>query len=129
MPEVRRLGDGYEPHVDENEGKLIYSLPVDSGHASAGFSFEILPQDLETLLADPYRRAALEVIAHTVLQRSMIRGNARVTQQAFGELVSQVLHGAPEALERFIDGVDRDHKTSVRFYVEQALARRAAEGA
>lgn len=127
MPTVRRLGDGYEPHVDEIEGKLTYSLPVDSSFVSVGFSFEILQRDLDVLLADPYRRAALEVIAHTILQRSMIRGNEPVTQEAFGELVSQVLHGEPEELERFIDAIDRNHKIVIRTYVEQVLARRSAE--
>ena len=129
MPTVRHLGDGYEPHVDELEGKLTYSLPVDSSFVSVGFSFEILQRDLDVLLADPYRRAALEVIAHTVLQRSMIRGNAQVTQKAFGELVSQVLHGEPEELERFIDAIDRNHNIVIRIYVEQVLARRSAERA
>lgn len=127
MPTVRRLGDGYEPHVDEIEGRLTYSLPVDSSFVSVDFSFEILQRDLDVLLADPYRRAALEVIAHTILQRSMIRGNEQVTQKAFGELVSQVLHAEPEELERFIDAIDRDHNIVIRIYVEQVLARRSAE--
>ena len=129
MSAVRRLGDGYEPHVDEIEGRLTYSLPVDSSFVSVGFSFEILPGDLEILLADPYRRAALEVIAHTILQRSMIRGNEPVTQEAFGELVSQVLHGEAEELELFIDTIDRDHNIVIRIYVAQVLVRRSAGSA
>ena len=128
MPEGRRLGDGWEPHVDEKDGKLTYSLPVDSSFVSIDFSFEIFQQDLDVLLADPFRRAALEVIAHTVLQRSMIRGNPRVTQEEFDDLVARVLHSEPEALERYIDEIDRDYKTTVGFYVEQAMARRSAAG-
>jgi hypothetical protein len=35
---VRRMGDGYEPHVDDVAGRLVYSLPVDSGFQSTSFS-------------------------------------------------------------------------------------------
>ena len=34
MPTVHKLGDGYEPHVDEVDGQLVYSLPVDSSFVS-----------------------------------------------------------------------------------------------
>lgn len=53
---VRRLGDGYEPHVDEVDGELIYSAPVDSGPVTMSFSFPITRIDLDVLTADPYRQ-------------------------------------------------------------------------
>lgn len=124
-PPNRRLGDGYEPHVDEVDGKLVYSLPVDSGFASASFSFEIAARDLDVLRADPYRRAVLESVAHTILQPSLQRGGERVTQDAFADLVSRILHSTPAELEALIAAVDRDHNIVTRFYVEQAMARRA----
>ncbi len=34
MQSVHLMGDGYEPHVTQEEGKLTYSLPVDSGFIS-----------------------------------------------------------------------------------------------
>lgn len=125
-PPNRRLGDGYEPHVDEVDGKLVYSLPVDSGFASASFSFSIEARDLDVLCAAPYRRAVLESVAHTILQRSMQRGAERVTQEAFADLVSRILHSPAADLEALIAAVDRDHNIRTRFYVEQAMARRAA---
>ena len=126
MPTVHKLGDGYEPHVDEVDGQLVYSLPVDSSFVSVEFSFDIDQKDLDVLLSDPYRRAVLESVAHTVLQRSMIRGNPKVGQAAFTELVSSVLHSTPAALEHYIAAIDRDHHIRTAFYVEQTLARRAA---
>jgi hypothetical protein len=128
MPELRLLGDGWEPHVYEDDGKLTYTLPVSSSVVTLDFSFDLAGKDLDVLLADPFRRAVLEVIAHTVLQRSMIRGNPKVTQEEFDDLVARVLHGEQEALERYIGEIDREYKTSTRNYVEQAMARRAAPG-
>lgn len=45
MQSVRLMGDGYEPHVTQEEGKLTYSLPVDSGFISYEFAFEISRHD------------------------------------------------------------------------------------
>ena len=126
MTAIRRLGDGYEPHVDEEAGFLTYTLPVDSSFVSTVFSFRIQPKDLDVLLDDPYRRAALEVVAHTVLQRSMVPDWPKVTQADFDALVADVLHSAPGDLETFVDKIDRDHHTSTRFFIQQILARRSA---
>ncbi|MGH6613560.1 hypothetical protein [Sphingomonas sp.] len=120
------MGDGYEPHVDERDGALTYSLPVDSGFVSAAFSFDIRQADLDILLADPYRRAVLEVIAHTILQRSLLAGSTKVTQQAFDDLVSRALHAPSVALEEYIAEIGRDHHIVIGVYVEQAMARQSA---
>ena len=69
MQPVRLMGDGYEPHVEQWGEQLSYSLPVDSGFVSFSFTFAIRQADLDVLLSDDYRRAVLEVIAHTLLQR------------------------------------------------------------
>jgi hypothetical protein len=126
MTAVRRLGDGYEPHVDEDAGILTYSLPVDSGFVSAVFSFQIQPGDLDVLLGDPYRRAVLEVVAHTVLQKSMSAGGRKITQATFGDLVGSLLHSTPADLERYLDRVDTSHHLVTRVYVKEIMARRSA---
>ncbi|RXS95034.1 hypothetical protein [Silvibacterium dinghuense] len=125
MSGIRRLGDGYEPHVDELADKLTYSLPVDSGFFSTSFSFDIARADLNVLLSDPYRRAALEIIAHTVLQRSLLPGAERVTQPAFDALVSQVLHSTPTLLENYIAEISQDYHIAIRVFIERAMARRS----
>lgn len=79
MQSVNLMGEGYEPHVTQEEGKLIYSLPVDSGFMSYEFAFEISRDDLDILLSDDYRRAVLEITAHTLLQRSTLKGYERLT--------------------------------------------------
>ena len=124
MTAIRRLGDGYEPHVDEEAGVLTYTLPVDSSFVSTVFSFRIQPEDLAVLLDDPYRRAALEVVAHTALQRSMLRDQPKVTQADFDALVTDVLHATPGDLETFVDRVDREHHTSTWFFMQPILERR-----
>ena len=122
---VRWMGDGYEPHVDDVAGRLVYSLPVDSGFVGRSFSFALRERDLAVLLADPWRRALLEGIAHTLLQHSMIRGSPEVTELDFAGIVAAVLHSTPEALRRYVAGVDRAHNISIEHYARAAMARRA----
>jgi hypothetical protein len=124
----RLLGDGYEPHVDAVSGELLYSLPVESGFVSAAFSFVIRRSDLDVLLGNPYRRATLEVIAHTLLQRSMLPGSARFTQPMFDALLAEVLHSTAEGLEDSIVRIGRAHNIAIPVFIEQALARRASGG-
>ena len=123
--EVRRLGDGWEPHVDELADRLVYSLPVTSGHATVSFSFEIRRDDLDVLLTDPYRRAVLETVAHRTLQRSLVRGGEPVTRPAFADLVARVLHAEPSALASFAREFNREQHFATAFFVEQAMARRS----
>lgn len=119
----RLLGSGYEPHVYEDGDRLIYQQPVASGHADLEFTFEVARRDVDVLLADPYRRAVLEMVGHTVLQRSGMRGADPVTQADFDALVARVLHSDASALERYIEQAGRDYHTAFRVYIDQALAR------
>lgn len=121
------MGDGYEPHVDETDGGLVYSLPVDSGFMNTSFSFDLRPPDLTVLLANPYRREMLAVIAHTVLQKSMGPDPVKVSQGDFDTMVRRVLHSGNVELERFADAIDREHNIRVRIFVAQALARRSTD--
>ena len=125
-PSVRLQGDGWEPHVEDVAGRLIYGFPVASGHATASFAFPIARRDVEVLLADPYRRAALEVVTHTVFQRSMIRGNPEVTEAAFHAIVDTVLHASADELAGYVAAFDREHNIGADSYIRDAMARHAA---
>ncbi|AHJ77117.1 hypothetical protein [Kosakonia sacchari] len=126
MQSVKLMGDGYEPQVWREGDKLTYSLPVDSGFVSFDFSFVIRRNDLDVLLADDYRRAALEIIAHTLLQHSTLRGNARFTQSDFDKLLADTLHSTNDSLQVFIARINREHHIGIEHYVKAILARRAA---
>lgn len=125
-PPVRLQGDGWEPHVERIAGRHIYAFPVASGQATFGYDFPISAADVDVLLTDPYRRAVLEVVTHTVFQRSSIRGNPAVTQAGFDAIVEVVLHGTQAALAAYLTAVDREHNFRSGLYIRQAMARHAA---
>ena len=80
----RRLSDGYEAHVNDVGGRLIYSLPVSWRVSTTSFSFSITIEDLDVLKNDVRRRATLETIAHRLFQGSLLRGHPEVTEVEFG---------------------------------------------
>jgi hypothetical protein len=123
-PPVRRMGDGWEPIVNDVAGRLIYSQPVDAGFVGTSFSFSIHQRDLAVLLADPWRRAVLEAVGHAVLQRSMIRDNPAVTEQDFRRLVDMTLHSDTEELARFIEVFSHDYHTDIVYFADAAMRRR-----
>lgn len=125
MQSVKRMGDGYEPQVWQEGERLTYSLPVDSGFVSFDFSFAIRQRDLDVLLADNYRRAVLEIIAHTLLQHSTLKGNARFTQRDFDKLIADTLHSTNDSLQVFIARINREHHIVIEHYVKAILTRRA----
>lgn len=86
-------------------------------------------RDLGVLLANPYRRAMLESVAHPVLQRSMIRGNPEMTELDFRRIADTVLHSDMNDLERLVAAVEWDHKTNFVFFAEAAMRRGAAASA
>ena len=126
MQSVRLMDDGYEPHVTQEEGKLIYSLPVDSGFISYEFAFEISRHDLDILISDDYRRAVLEITAHTLLQRSTLKGYDRFTQKDFDKLVTNTLHSTPDFLQTFISQISHEHHIVIEHYVKEIIDRRSA---
>ena len=125
---VRLLGDGWEPHVDDIAGRLVYSLPVQSGVVTMSFAFPITPADLDVLRAERHRRAVLEVVAHTVLQRSMLRGAPEVTGRDFRDVLDRVLHGSVDELAAYVARSSREHGISIERYVRAAMERRAGVG-
>ncbi|MEN4646413.1 hypothetical protein ABEG74_19370 [Pantoea agglomerans] len=126
MQSVRLMGDGNEPHVTQEEGKLIYLLPVDSGFISYEFAFEISRHDLDILLSDDYRRAVLEITAHTLLQRSTLKGYDRFIQKDFDKLVTNTLHSTPDFLQTFISQISHEHHIVIEHYVKEIMDRRSA---
>ncbi|WP_296240247.1 hypothetical protein [uncultured Enterobacter sp.] len=124
MQTTRVMGEGYEPYVEQSGDKLIYSLPVESGFVSFHFEFDILQTDLDVLLSDHYRRAVLEVTAHTLLQRSMLKGHKRFTQNDFDNLIATTLHASQEHLSAFISQINREHNISIEHYVNDIMNRR-----
>ena len=122
MP-ARRLGNGWEPHVDEDADGLTYSQPVDSGFMSRTFSFRLDPAALDVLLNDSYRRAVLEVVGHRMLQDSWLE-EREFTQSAFDALVSSVLYSSPTDLAGFVHRFGREHNIALHIYVDECLARR-----
>lgn len=126
MQSVHLMGEGYEPHVTREDGKLTYSLPVDSGFMSYNFDFEISRDDLDILLSDDYRRAVLEITAHTLLQRSTRKGYDRFTQKDFDKLIVNTLHSASDFLQTFISAINREHHIGIEHYVKEIMDRRSA---
>ena len=122
------MGDGYEPYVNKFNNRLIYSLPVESGFVSFHFEFDILQTDLDVLLSDHYRRAVLEVTAHTLLQRSTLKGHKRFTQNDFDNLIATILHASQEHLSAFISQINREHNISIEHYVNDIMNRRLTKG-
>ena len=120
---VHHLGTGYEAHVDDVNGKLIYSLPVESSTVTLNFEFEIKPSDLQILKADIYRYAALYQILHARLQSTFglsLVGVAKprtFTQQEFEVVVNSVLHSTQYELDAFID----DQGASVKGFIDKYL--------
>ncbi len=125
MQSIRLMGNGYEPHVERSGTHLTYSLPVDSGFASFSFTFEICQNDLDILLSDDYRRAVLEVIAHTLLQCSTMKGNDRFTQGDFDCLITDILHSTSDFLQAFIEQVNRENNIVIDHYMKEVMSRRA----
>ena len=120
-PTKRLMGEGYEPHVDDVAGRLIYSLPVESSIVSSSFYFPITAPDFEVLIDDPWRRAVLATVAHALLQRSMIRGEPEVTEIGFSHLIDGSLHSTAEELSDFIRDFNLIHNINIRYHANRHL--------
>ena len=128
MQTTRVMGEGYEPNVEKLGDKLIYSLPVESGFVSFYFEFDIRQTDLDVLLSDHYRRAVMEVTAHTLLQHSTLKGHKRFTQNDFDNLIATTLHASQEHLSAFISQINREHNISIEHYVNDIVNTRITKG-
>jgi len=128
---IHHLGTGYEPHVDEADGKLIYSLPVDSSFVTLSFSFEIHWRDLEILKSDSYRYVALHLILHRLLQNTFgphLAQNgiepARFTQNQFRNVVDDILHTDGTKLKNYVQKFSKDQNLALEIQITSHLDRR-----
>jgi len=117
------------PLVDESDGDFTYTFPVDAGFANRSFSFPLARGDVEVLLADPYRRAVLEVVTHAVFQRTLGSDRITVGEPGFRALVDAVLHTSDTDLRTYLAAFDREYRMGADHYVREAMARHAAEPA
>lgn len=83
---------------------------------------------MDVLLSVHYRRAVLEVTAHTLLQRSTLNGHDRITQHNFDELVFNTLHTTQEQLQEFISKFNREYRILIEHYVNEIVIQRTARG-
>lgn len=123
---IHHLGKGWEPHVDEVDGKLIYSIPVDSGFVSNSFEFNIESNDLEVLKTNLYRYAVLYFAVHTLLQNTFGQGIAPkpFTQSEFTGTLQIILHSTESELESFIQEFNKKHNIILGHYVDDYVNRR-----
>lgn len=125
---VHHLGEGWEPHVDEIEGQLIYSLPVDSGAVSLDFEFPIETKDLAILKVDKYRYAVLYFVLHEELQNKFgigHRSSQKMQTHEFRSLVNSILHSSDKELESYLKGFQRENKCDIHRQVSEFLARKS----
>ena len=121
------FGSLSEGLVEKRDGKLVYSLTVESGFASCGFSFEIEARDRDILIADPYRRAVLYNVLHTLLQNtfgSTGQPPSKFTQQQFRKVTSVVLFSPDSDLKQYVQKFSADHNIALEIYVAKQLARK-----
>ena len=83
--------------------------------------------DLAILLSDDYRSAILEVVAHTLLQSSMVIGGKPFTQHDFDNLIRDTLYSSFKDLQTFIAQVDREHRIGIKHYAKKIMDRRFAK--
>lgn len=123
--QVHFLGTVWEPQVHEVDGKLIYSIPVESGVVSRDFEFEIEAIDLEVLKNDIRRYATLYYALHTLLQNTFGIGQKpkEFSQDEFYKVVSSVLHTTDESLQSFIESFSKSHHISLQVYIDQYLEK------
>lgn len=121
---IHHLGSGWEPHVDEINSKLIYSIPVGSSFVSLDFKFEIKPVDLEVLKSNLYRYSLLYISLHTLLQNMFGPSSVssglppKFTQEEFDQVVKVVLHSSDDDVKIFISNFDKDHNISLIRFVD-----------
>jgi hypothetical protein len=123
--DIQYWGTGYGPHVDEEDGRLVYSLFVESSFVTMGFRFDIERADVEVLAADAYRHAALFEVLHTLLQTTFgpnVAKPRKFTQQEFADVTAEVLHSSDDGLAAYLDEFDRRWNVVTRYYIDAFLA-------
>lgn len=105
MKEIYRYSDGYYPRIYEDQGRLIYDIPVGSGAVSMSFEFIISEQDFQVLKSDAYRFKILNSILFKSIQDTFGIGHPKprkFTQEEFDNKKKKVLYFSDSDLEEFI---------------------------
>lgn len=123
LPPGRLLGTGWEPHVDEIDGRLVYSIPVVSGFMQFDSQFEIGASDLTVLAEQPYRRTVLFMLLHKLLQDSKLPGYPTVSQPDFRGLADKILIGSDDAVADLIETMSTEHNMRLQFYIDEEMQR------
>ncbi|MFN4097211.1 MAG: hypothetical protein ACK4GG_10620 [Sphingomonas sp.] len=123
LPPGRLLGTGWEPHVDEIDGRLVYSIPVASGHMDYDFEFEIGASDLTVLVEQPYRRTVLFMLLHKLLQDSTLPGYPTVSLADFRCLADKILFGSDDAVADLIETMSTEHNMGLQLYIDEEMQR------
>lgn len=127
MVRVRLQGDGWMPLVDEADGRYTYTFPVESGFANRSFSFPLDRRDVDVLLADPYRRAVMEVVTHAAFQRALGPDPVKLGEPDFRAVADATLHVSDTDLCAFLAAFDGEYRMGADHYVREAMARHAAK--
>jgi hypothetical protein len=88
------FGQGWELSVFQCDTGLTLSIPVDMGHWSRSFHFEIVEADLEALQASGLRHKVLEFVLHERLQRRMAGGDYQNVDEEIRPVIQAILHGS-----------------------------------
>ncbi|MBD9647121.1 hypothetical protein IB267_02025 [Ensifer sp. ENS09] len=98
----RLLGEGWELSVFQEDGRLSMGIPVDCGHWSKSFDFDVSERDYEVLLRDRRRRKTLEFVLHERLQDRMAKNDYENLENEMHGVIRTVLHGSAVDVEREI---------------------------
>ena len=115
---ARLVGEGWELGVFQQDGGLVLGIPVESGHRSFSFEFAISAPDLAVLERDPYRRKALDLILHEVLQPRLTHGDHDGAEFEVRPIIATVLHGTDAQIAQAIAATP--HPAYIRHRLREA---------
>lgn len=121
------LGNEWEPQVNEINGLLIYSIPIESSHTTLDFAFEIKEADLDVLKTDRYRYAVLYFSLHTLIQNTFGPGShpRKFEQEEFNNILNNVLHSTSDELKFYISKFNKENNISLEHFINEFLTRKS----
>jgi hypothetical protein len=125
---IHHFCSDYEGKIEEIDGKLKYSLVVESSFVSLAFSFDIENRDFDVLKKDQYRNAALFHLMHTLLQSTLGPDLAATgkkptnfSQEQFRFIASRLLFSSELELKQFIDEFSVRHNIKLEKYIGKQI--------
>lgn len=112
----RLLGEGFQPHVDEVGGKLIYSIPISRGVVDFDHQFEISQNDFEVLKVDSEKYQLLFDVLHDIFQNEYLGKEDEGTRiKEFERIKDIILHSDSNIVDEFLV----EHEDSKRIQRER----------